>query len=791
MTEETVLLKSFKYYDLDNSGYCNPENFMRSLIKVGINIVNEENLHEIFGMYDINNEGYLNYKDFVLVVFDKKPLVPSDNQSPVKMKRQRKPKKQMINENKDILAKIRNALIDRGTTSIVDLSRCFKIVDDDNSKQIEFEEFKKVSKEFNFGLNEDELQIAFDCFDEDNSGAISYEEFVRTIRGSMNPFRKALVQQAFDLLDKNQNGVIEMEEMIEKYNVSRHPDVLNGKKSEKEVFEEFADSFQVHHNLINEQEKDNEITIEEFMDYYEGISMSIDKDEYFELMMNNAWKMNSHTTGKNNKKGWSNKEKEGTKLNQAYNKQFPSKEQELLFDKLRKALFMKGARGFVNIIRLFKKIDENNSLGVDVEEFVQVVNDAIKNDKSIDIGNSISQKEIRQLFELCDTKKTGIINYVKFISDLHNGELNDTRKNILNEVFDHLDTENLNEIDIKVLKSIFEAPVPNPIPDLIESLEIYHNIVRGTRNPLVSRDDFLAFYNIVSFLIPSDQSFITYVSTTWRLGDKSIEKLRVSKPELGKQKAHIIGPKEHKSKAPFGTDSTKTNYITSSNVNQAPSDNLSVDELIEMFRKKMRARGVRGIMSIRRTFMLIDENDSKTIEYEEFCKMLTQYRILLSDEQIKKLFSAFDKDNNGSIDYEEFISAVEGEMSSFRTTIVKRVYDSLVDEEKGYVTLDKIRTTFNPKECPLVREGKKNEEEVLSDFIDLIEYHFNLLNEKEMETDENGDIIVSYEEFLSFYKNISMSIEDDKYFEVMCVSEWGLDIDGKYPYQKGWNEDSD
>ncbi len=61
----------------------------------------------------------------------------------------------------------------------------------------------------------------------------------------------------------------------------------------------------------------------------------------------------------------------------------------------------------------------------------------------------------------------------------------------------------------------------------------------------------------------------------------------------------------------------------------------------------------------------------------------------------------------------------------------------------------------------------------------------------EWETDENGDIIVSYEEFLSFYKNISMSIEDDKYFEVMCVSEWGLDIDGKYPYQRGWNDDSD
>ena len=63
MMEETVLLKAFKYYDLDNSGFCNPENFMKSLIKVGINSVNEENLHEIFSLYDVivnfNVVGYL------------------------------------------------------------------------------------------------------------------------------------------------------------------------------------------------------------------------------------------------------------------------------------------------------------------------------------------------------------------------------------------------------------------------------------------------------------------------------------------------------------------------------------------------------------------------------------------------------------------------------------------------------------------------------------------------------------------------------------------------------------
>ena len=37
---------------------------------------------------------------------------------------------------------------------------------------------------------------------------------------------------------------------------------------------------------------DAEITKEEFVDYYTFISASIDNDEYFELMINNAWRIN-------------------------------------------------------------------------------------------------------------------------------------------------------------------------------------------------------------------------------------------------------------------------------------------------------------------------------------------------------------------------------------------------------------------------------------------------------------------------------------------------------------------
>ena len=37
------------------------------------------------------------------------------------------------------------------------------------------------------------------------------------------------------------------------------------------------------------QEKDSIITMDEFVEYYTDISAAIDSDDYFELMMRNAW----------------------------------------------------------------------------------------------------------------------------------------------------------------------------------------------------------------------------------------------------------------------------------------------------------------------------------------------------------------------------------------------------------------------------------------------------------------------------------------------------------------------
>lgn len=48
VTEETVLMRAFKYFDLDASGECEFEEFMKALEKIGMTITSEKDVRELF-----------------------------------------------------------------------------------------------------------------------------------------------------------------------------------------------------------------------------------------------------------------------------------------------------------------------------------------------------------------------------------------------------------------------------------------------------------------------------------------------------------------------------------------------------------------------------------------------------------------------------------------------------------------------------------------------------------------------------------------------------------------------
>ena len=77
-----------------------------------------------------------------------------------------------------------------------------------------------------------------------------------------------------------------------------HPDVKKGIKTEEEVLSEFLDTCEVHHGLKHPEDRDGKVTLREFIEYYTNISSTIDNDEYFELMITNAWNLNNVNYGK-------------------------------------------------------------------------------------------------------------------------------------------------------------------------------------------------------------------------------------------------------------------------------------------------------------------------------------------------------------------------------------------------------------------------------------------------------------------------------------------------------------
>ena len=67
----------------------------------------------------------------------------------------------------------------------------------------------------------------------------------------------------------------------------------SGKKTEDEILKEFLETFEQHHNTMHGTQSDGKVTMDEFIEYYTNISANVDNDAYFDLMMTNAWNIDS------------------------------------------------------------------------------------------------------------------------------------------------------------------------------------------------------------------------------------------------------------------------------------------------------------------------------------------------------------------------------------------------------------------------------------------------------------------------------------------------------------------
>jgi len=264
--------KIFRHWDLDGFGTIEFSEFTKALESMGCSFPEFEQ-RALFAKYDKDGNNKLDYEEFSSW-FAIRGSGNNPNVNPV-FGVTREPPNQ-------VLSKILETLKARGAHGIRGLGIVLRRMDNNGDKKMDRNEFMWGLRENGHTLSPSEFERIFKYFDRNNDGKISYDEFLRGIRGELNPRRTKLIKMAFAKLDRDNSGIVDINDVVDQMDVSFHPKFKSGEMSKNDILNEFISQWDTN-------VQDGKVTVAEFIDYYKDVSASIDEDDYFELMIRNAW----------------------------------------------------------------------------------------------------------------------------------------------------------------------------------------------------------------------------------------------------------------------------------------------------------------------------------------------------------------------------------------------------------------------------------------------------------------------------------------------------------------------
>ncbi|KAK7797405.1 hypothetical protein U0070_025928 [Myodes glareolus] len=182
------------------------------------------------------------------------------------------------------IERLRAQCLSRGASGIQDLARFFRRLDKDGSRSLDAEELRQGLGQLGLDVGEAEAEALCKRWDRDGSGTLDLEEFLQALQPPMSQAREAVIAAAFAKLDQTGDGVVTVDDLRGVYSGRAHPKVRSGEWTEDEALHQFLDNFDTF-------EKDGQVTLAEFQDYYRGLSASVDTDSEFVAMVSNAWRL--------------------------------------------------------------------------------------------------------------------------------------------------------------------------------------------------------------------------------------------------------------------------------------------------------------------------------------------------------------------------------------------------------------------------------------------------------------------------------------------------------------------
>ena len=743
-TDSQILYQQFKYFDLDSTGFCTLQNFIRVQNRIGVVLPKIKDLEKIFNYFSDPETSLLNYKNFCNIIFNLDEYNQNQNEDEFKQK--------------DFISIIINKISDmNGAMTLLEILKNLQIIDFEGNKRLNSDEFLTALKRSGIKLETNEIQAMFLGQDYFINGVVKYQLLIDII---LNKFwdekKNSFCEDIFFMLTNEGRKLISLNDMKNIF------DKVVEDSSDKKFFLNFIDKYKI----INKNRINQNLILSDLIRLLKFYGFGQNSYEFLENIKNVL------TPEKQNKLIHKKIERkfDDNKINNYKNQKIIRKEKRSqinnIFEILREKLNNYTRKTFFNFIKHFKYYD-NNSDFMTKYNFAKVFKD---------FNINLEQTDLEQIFDKYEiANDQNLINYKNFLNDLISEFSNEKREKIIRYIYSTIEERGNKfnrEINLSFLKEVYNAKKnyfkkeesDNRL-EFEDCLELYNYIFKGNKNENFTLNYFLEFYKFISILIQSDDDFIQLLSNEWRVPIEYIES------ELQEEKYNYTSENNNKDIDNYEEDKQfvrTENLKTNSNYKELNANKslLLLDEIIK-------SRGLRGLLYLHLEFVKSCPDLNKII-FNDFADIFEIQHINLPKSDIKNIFNTFSsKLNKNYLDFSSFFRNYKKELDQNKLECVEQAFSNIDINGNDKVPINLIRKQFKANKHPDVLNGLKKEEDIILEFLDCFNINYEIMNlDFKIEKGINNNQFINFEIFANFYEYVSYIYPNDNEFENIVYSSW-------------------
>ena len=768
-TEEQILYQQFKFFDLDSSGFCNLQNFIKANDRLGVVLPNMQNFEIIFNFFSDNETSLLNYRKFIGEIFNFKP-------------KKGKNEKIIHKKEENFIEILTKKLLEKGGTfSFIGVVRNLQMEDFEGNKWINVDSFMKVLQKCKIFLNPEEIRTLFDEYDFFDNGIVKYEILIDIILEQFwDKDKLGMCEQIYYLLTGNGKKSTNLN-ILKNY----FEEILED-NNEKKYFIEFINEYKI----IDQNNVNQNMNLKDLVRFLKFYNFGRYSNEYLQELINILTEEKNFNKKKQLKR-------EGQIINNNLEEGYEDPKLNEVYSKLRERLIYFGRKTLFNFLKHFKFYD-NKTKTISKYNFSKIL-------KNFNIKLSIDDIDI--VFKIFSTDKAyNTMNYELFLNDLISGYVSKLRNNVINYIYDTLLKRAKNfqrEIDVPFLKEEYNAINNYFIKeesenrnDYEECLETFHYSFNGLKEEKIGKKEFCEFYYFISFLIPDEEDFIDLISNEWRIHvnyqdfeniNKRIndnnKKLNITDKRNDKNINNINKEdnirmnslKEYRHKKKNNLKEKEKIYQKNKIDIQAEELNnkQSEKEALSLLTNKLFKRGLRGILYLYSQFLSLCPDLNK-ISLNDFILVLKIQHLNIDINSAKKIFNMFSiiEGDQKFLDFYSFMRTYKKELNEYKLNIVEEIFSKIDTKGEDKINLNVLKMKYDASRHPDVLNGKYSEDEKIMEFLDCFGLCYDILKfDSEMKNEENKDY-VDFEIFANFYEYVSFIYPNDKDFEYVVRSTW-------------------